>query len=227
MILIMHYQLFPVNHGVELIAKKLAITQRLVSLWKFHLAIIESRIEGAWISLGVVQFAVSIDSSTSLTQILRYQNFIEKNKKNISLGSGMTSVFFGKLMPREQLNQLTSYLDASQVYGYDDKTARELRDFTNDRGLLREGPTFPGHKALLPYTSGQFIDCRRNLTESTINCFLAGDFRVNEQIGLTVMHTVWMREHNRIARRLRLINPHWSGEKLYQETRKIIGAMVS
>ncbi|OXU25353.1 hypothetical protein TSAR_010634 [Trichomalopsis sarcophagae] len=141
-------------------------------------------------------------------------------------GSGMTSILWGKLTPREQLNQLTSYLDASQVYGYDDDTARELRDFSNDLGLLREGPTFPGRKALLPYANGQFIDCRRNVTESDINCFLAGDFRVNEQIGLTVMHTVWMREHNRIARRLKLINPHWRGEKLYQEARKIIGAQM-
>lgn len=138
----------------------------------------------------------------------------------------MTSILWGKLIPREQLNQLTSYLDASQVYGYDDETARELRDFSNDLGLLKEGPTFPGRKALLPYANGQFIDCRRNVTESDINCFLAGDFRVNEQIGLTVMHTVWLREHNRIARRLKLINPHWGGEKLYQEARKIIGAQV-
>ncbi|XP_014210778.1 peroxidasin homolog [Copidosoma floridanum] len=141
-------------------------------------------------------------------------------------GSGMTSILWGKLTPREQLNQLTSYLDASQVYGYDDNVARDLRDFTTDLGLLLEGPSFPGRKALLPFANGQFIDCRRNVSESSVNCFLAGDFRVNEQIGLTVVHTVWMREHNRIARKLHLINPHWRGEKLYQEARKIVGAQM-
>ncbi|EZA59624.1 hypothetical protein DMN91_005421 [Ooceraea biroi] len=139
-------------------------------------------------------------------------------------GSGATSVLWGGLTPREQLNQLTSYLDASQVYGYDDQLARDLRDLATDHGLLREGPALPGHKPLLPYASGQFVDCRRNPLESSINCFVAGDIRANEQVGLLAMHTIWLREHNRIARRLREMNPHWNGEKLYQESRRVVGA---
>lgn len=139
-------------------------------------------------------------------------------------GSGATSILWGGLTPREQLNQLTSYLDASQVYGYDDELARDLRDLTTDHGLLREGTAIPGHKPLLPYASGQFVDCRRNPLESSINCFVAGDIRANEQVGLLAMHTIWLREHNRIARTLREMNPHWNGEKLYQESRRIVGA---
>ncbi|XP_014486409.1 PREDICTED: peroxidasin homolog [Dinoponera quadriceps] len=139
-------------------------------------------------------------------------------------GSGATSILWGGLTPREQLNQLTSYLDASQVYGYDDELARDLRDLSTDRGLLREGATIPGHKPLLPYMSGQFVDCRRNPLESSINCFVAGDIRANEQVGLLAMHTIWLREHNRIARALRDMNPHWNGEKLYQEARRVVGA---
>lgn len=141
-------------------------------------------------------------------------------------GSGMTSALFGRLQPREQVNQLTSFIDASQVYGFDKSVAQDLRDLTNDNGLLRVGAIFPDKKPLLPTTGLNAMDCRLNLAESTRNCFVAGDIRANEQIGLAAMHTIWMREHNRIASQLKSLNPFWDGDKVYQEARKIIGAQM-
>ncbi|RZB39798.1 peroxidasin [Asbolus verrucosus] len=141
-------------------------------------------------------------------------------------GSGMTSVFFDNIQPREQINQLTSYIDASQVYGYSEELARDLRDLNGEGGRLREGAVFPGRKPLLPYAGNQGVDCRRNLSESTINCFVAGDIRANEQAALIAMHTLWMREHNRLARKLKSLNPHWDGDMVYHEARKIVGASV-
>ena len=59
-----------------------------------------------------------------------------------------------------------------------------------------------------------------------IPCFQAGDHRANEQLGLISMHTIWFREHNRIATELLTLNPHWDGDIIYHETRKIVGAMM-
>lgn len=141
-------------------------------------------------------------------------------------GSGMTSVLFEAIQPREQINQLTSYIDASQVYGYSEELSRQLRDLNTDLGKLREGTVFEHKKPQLPYDNINGMDCRRDPFESTIGCFLAGDIRVNEQVGLIAMHTIWFREHNRVAAELRKHNSHWDGETLFQEARKIVGAAM-
>ena len=49
---------------------------------------------------------------------------------------------------------------------------------------------------------------------------------MNEQVALIAMHTVWVRQHNRFALKLSMMNPSWSDEQVYQETRKIIEAQL-
>ena len=121
------------------------------------------------------------------------------------------------ILRRNQINQLTSFIDASQVYGSDDELAMNLR--LGVGGLLREGGRTKSKKGNLPFQEEKPVN-------GDIPFFEAGDERANEQVGLTVLHTIWMREHNRLARELSKLNPCWNDERIYQESRKIVGAML-
>uniref|UniRef100_A0ABI7XC69 Peroxidase n=1 Tax=Felis catus TaxID=9685 RepID=A0ABI7XC69_FELCA len=140
-------------------------------------------------------------------------------------GSGATSPAASSVYAREQANQLTSYLDGSNVYGSSERESRALRDLAAPRGLLRTGPPWaPSGKHLLPFAPGPPTECGGPGRAGRSPCFLAGDHRANEQPALTAMHTLWLREHNRLASELRALNPHWDGDTLYHEARKIVGA---
>ncbi|KAJ8401996.1 hypothetical protein AAFF_G00372310 [Aldrovandia affinis] len=145
-------------------------------------------------------------------------------------GTGNTGFIFGANNVRQQINSLTAFQDVGQVYGSEDVQARELRNLTNDEGLLRINQRFTDKgRELLPFATMEPSVCatRQGITNTPglaeVPCFVAGDARANENIGLTSLHTLFLREHNRLARALRQLNPHWSSETLYQEARKIMG----
>ena len=56
---------------------------------------------------------------------------------------------------------------------------------------------------------------------SSYNLFAAGDRRANENIELTTLQTLFLRNYNRIAAQLKKSNPTWNDETLYQEAHKI------
>ncbi|XP_034180354.2 uncharacterized protein LOC117604423 [Osmia lignaria lignaria] len=121
--------------------------------------------------------------------------------------------------PREQLTQVTSYLDASTVYSSNAFQTDTLRLFRN--GLLQYGK-LQSQRPVLPKLDSDL--CKRGSLST--NCFRAGDGRLGEQPALTSLHVAFLRLHNRIATKLAALNPHWSDEKLFQESRRIVGAIV-
>ncbi|ELW61583.1 Myeloperoxidase [Tupaia chinensis] len=121
---------------------------------------------------------------------------------------------------RNQINALTSFLDASMVYGSEDPLALKLRNQTNQLGLLAVNTRFQDNgRALMPFDNLHDDPCL--LTNRS-----ARDTRSSEMPELTSMHTLFVREHNRLATQLKRLNPRWNGDRLYQEARKIVGAMI-
>lgn len=120
------------------------------------------------------------------------------------------------LGPREQINQNTAFLDASQIYGENGCICQKLR---GQSGRMNSTHHPTRGKELLPL-SPSHPECK---SESGY-CFIAGDGRASEQPGLTAIHTIFVREHNRIVEGLRGVNPHWTGEQIFQHARRIVSA---
>ncbi len=125
------------------------------------------------------------------------------------------SVFDDMSSPRQQLNEISSFIDSSAVYGSDMVRATALR-------------TMDGMGKLKTTSGGQFLPFNKeglpNAGGTSKKLFLAGDIRVNEQIALTAMHTLFVREHNRLCDEI--AEPGMSGEMIYQRARKIVGAHI-
>lgn len=105
---------------------------------------------------------------------------------------------------RAPVNALSSYIDASSVYGVGETEVVKLR--TMKDGLLK----LPGN--LLPRKSG------------TTASFEAGDRRANENPNLTALHLLWAREHNYIAREVSAAYPAKNDEEVFQLARHIVAA---
>ncbi len=127
-----------------------------------------------------------------------------------------TSTGTGIDNPRQQINKITAWIDASNVYGSDVERAIALR--TNDgTGRLNTsaGDLLPFNTEGLPNDGGP-----------DPSLFLAGDVRSNEQVGLTSMHTLFLREHNRYVEELAAERPGLSGDRLYERGRRFVGALM-
>jgi peroxidase len=92
-----------------------------------------------------------------------------------------------------------------------------------NKGLLKVRRV--SHGDLMPLDNSELM-FPNDLCHKTGGCFLAGDSRSNEQMALAAIHILFVREHNRIAKQLIRINPHWTGNVVYEETRKIVGGIL-
>ncbi len=125
--------------------------------------------------------------------------------------------------PREQINTISSFIDATNVYGTTIKRANALRKL-DGTGELKTSVA-DNAEILLPYNVDSLDNAAPTGSDPT-DFFLAGDIRANENVVLTAIHTLFVREHNRICKSYRENNPTHDEEIIFQYARRKIIAMV-
>lgn len=137
----------------------------------------------------------------------------------IPLSRSLYDVATGTSNPRQQLNEITSFIDGSAIYGSNPTRQAALR--SNDgTGRMRMSAG-----QLLPFNTGGLPNAD-NGSPNPETFYLSGDVRANEQVGLTCMHTLFNREHNRLADLIRAQNPHLTGDQVYEAARRWVGALM-
>jgi hypothetical protein len=130
--------------------------------------------------------------------------------------------------PRQHSNSVSSFIDASMVYGSTEDRANWLRSLQDGKLRVSEGNLLPWNTY-----SGMFNDnvdpnapFMADDTHSNIKMFVAGDIRANENPLLIAFHTLFVREHNRLCEQFKAENPAWTDEQLYQHARRWVIAMI-
>ncbi len=119
--------------------------------------------------------------------------------------------------PRQPVNSITGFIDGSGIYGSDPGRAFALRAHDGS-GRLKVS-----HDRLLPLNTRGLPNQGGNHRP---DLFLAGDIRANEQAGLIAMHTLFVREHNRLADIFAVQNPQLASQEVFELARKVNGAQI-
>lgn len=138
---------------------------------------------------------------------------------NLSPGNNDFTLKASTPNPRQQITEISAYLDGSMVYGSDEARARALRTFQG--GQLK---TSAGN--LLPLNTGGLANANDAHFFPDDQLFLAGDVRANENPELASIQTLFVREHNQLAAAISAANPRLTDEQVYQRARRIVIAEI-
>ncbi|MEO3857384.1 peroxidase family protein [Acrocarpospora sp. B8E8] len=137
-------------------------------------------------------------------------------------------------VPRDpRKNSSNHEIDLNQLYGLTPTVTATLR--TGSGGLLKSqllnGGEFPPYLCELgrikdefaPLNVIRFDDIPFGARDALFAC---GSDRANLHIGFTMLTTLFLREHNRVARLLAEHHPDWDDERLFQTTRNILVVLL-
>jgi Animal haem peroxidase len=111
----------------------------------------------------------------------------------------------GEHAPVTYINEVTHWWDGSQIYGSDWETLARLRSGCDGKLKIRVD-------GLLPLAA--------NGIEET-------GFVRNWWVGLSMFHTLFVKEHNAICDRLKAKYPHWGDARLFNTARLVNAAVIA
>jgi len=170
---------------------------------------------------GADPFNISFDSTDPIEEFSNNTNVIAFNRSPNTPGTGTSTS-----NPRQQTNQLGSYINGNPVYGNTAAIEDWLRqgpvdgDPTNNSALLMlPGGYLPTRNARGNPSAAPAMDANGRLLADPNDGFVAGDFRANENIALSAAHTLFAREHNRVVG---LLPNSLSDEDRFQIARRVV-----
>ncbi|KAA0025066.1 peroxidase [Antrihabitans cavernicola] len=110
--------------------------------------------------------------------------------------------------PPTYVNTVTHWWDGSQIYGSTEARNRELRTGASGKLIVEDG--------MLPNESDKKLDG----VDRT-------GFADNYWIGLSLLHTLFVKEHNAICDHLASVHPTWDDEKLFLTARLVNAALMA
>ena len=131
----------------------------------------------------------------------------------------------GTTTPRQQVNTITAWIDGSMIYGSNSTTAAALRTMQGGKLKTGQGNLLPTDNAATFPTGTVPMNNDAGLVPNS-DLFAAGDVRANENIELTSLQTLFVREHNYWADQFAKANPSATDEQLYQEARSVVIAEI-
>lgn len=128
---------------------------------------------------------------------------------------------------RIQVTMRSVFVDFNNLYANSLNDSNILRQFED--GLLRMGPD----NMLPTLGKSETAQCgarwRKHYPEDDqINCYQGGDTYANNNAQKITLITLFAREHNRLARELKKVNPDWSDEVIRTSKKldSLIGSLI-
>ena len=158
-----------------------------------------------WVNHGEIVFTDTIDVPLPADDVARRRYwqtkmFIGRSQPDPTRCNGVEEVAYSAI------NEVTHWWDGSQIYGSDQATQDRLRSHVGGKMRL-------GDDARLPMDDSKGV-------EDT-------GFRRNWWVGLSMLHTLFVREHNAICDELATAYPDWEDARLFQVARLINAAVMA